>query len=140
MSEAKVVKTINAPADAVWAQLSNFAGIKPGGGVESVSYEGEGVGMVRTIGMGGGSVVERLEVHDDAARTFTYAIINEDCPLPFSDYSATVMVSDNGDGTSTVDWTGTFEPRGVPEEQAINIATGIYAGAIKGARVALGAD
>jgi hypothetical protein len=39
-----------------------------------------------------------------------------------------------------VDWTGTFVPRGVAEEQAIKIATGIYAGAIKGARIALGVD
>lgn len=139
MSEAKVVKTINAPADAVWGQLGNFAGVKVGGAVESVSYEGEGVGMTRTIVMGGGPIIERLEAHDDTARTFTYAIVNDDGPLPFSNYSATVLVSDNGDGTTTVDWTGTFEPRGVPEDQAINMATGIYAGAIKGASIALGA-
>ena len=140
MTEARVVKQINAPADAVWAQLSNFSSIKAGGPIESVSYEGEGVGMVRTIGMGGGSVVERLEAHDDTSRSFTYSIINEDSPLPFSNYSATVSISDNGDGTCEVDWTGTFDPRGVEEEQAVNVATGIYAGAIKGARIALGAD
>ena len=140
MTEARVVKQINAPADAVWAQLSNFSSIKAGGPIESVSYEGEGVGMVRTIGMGGGSVVERLEAHDDTSRSVTYSIINEDSPLPFSNYSATVSISDNGDGTCEVDWTGTFDPRGMEEEQAVNVATGIYAGAIKGARIALGAD
>ncbi len=137
MSEAKVVKKIQAPADEVWAQLSNFAGIQVGGPIESFSYEGEGVGMVRKIGMGGGMVVERLEEHDAQRRRFAYAIINDDCPLPFSNYSATVNISDDGDDTCTVDWTGTFEPRGVPEEQAIQIATGIYAGAIKGAKIAL---
>ena len=51
--------------------------------------------------------------------------------MPFSNYSATVRIIDNGDGTSTVDWVGTFEPRGVEEADAINMATGIYAGAIK---------
>ena len=137
MSEAKVVKTVKAPVDAVWKHLSNFAGIQVGGPVESVSFEGEGVGMVRTIGMGGGLVIERLDVHDDDAHTFTYSIINDDCPLPFSNYSATVTIADNGDGTSTVDWTGTFEPKGVPEADAINVATGIYAGGIKGAQIAL---
>ena len=140
MSEAKVVKKIGAPADAVWAQLGNFAGIQAGGGIDSVSFEGEGVGMTRTIVMGGRPIVERLEVHDADARTFTYAIINEDSPLPFSNYSATVRIEDNGDDTCTVDWTGTFEPRGVPEADAINMATGIYAGAIKQARIALGVD
>lgn len=135
-----MVKKIGAPADAVWAQLGNFAGIQAGGGIDSVSYEGEGVGMTRTIVMGGQPIVERLEVHDADARTFTYAIINEDSPLPFSNYSATVRIEDNGDDTCTVDWTGTFEPRGVPEADAINMATGIYAGAIKQARIALGVD
>ena len=137
MSEAKVVKTVKASADAVWEQLSDFGGIKPGGAIESVSVEGEGVGMVRTMNLSAGRVVERLDRHDSSNRIFTYSIINEDSPLPFSDYSATVVITDNGDGSSTVNWTGTFEPRGVDEAQAINVATGIYAGAIKGARMAL---
>jgi hypothetical protein len=96
--------------------------------------------MIRNIGMASGLVVERLEKYDTANRSFTYAIINEDCPLPFSNYSATVNIVDNGDGSSTIDWTGTFDARGVEEEQAINIATGIYAGAIKGAKLALGVE
>ncbi len=137
MSEAKVVKTIKASADAVWEQLSDFGGIKPGGAIETVSVEGEGIGMVRTMNLSTGRVVERLDKHDSSNRTFTYVIINEDSPLPFSDYSATVVITDNGDGSSTVSWTGTFEPRGVDEAQAINVATAIYAGAIKGARIAL---
>ena len=139
MAEAKVVKKIGASADAVWEQLSDFAGISPGGPIEAVRYEGEGVGMVRYLTMGGGQVIERLEAHDAEQRTFTYAIINDDCPLPFADYSATVNITDDGDGTCTVDWTGTFEPKG-DEETAINTASGIYAGAIKGARIALDVD
>ncbi len=139
MAEAKVVKDIQAPAGQVWAQLADFGGIKAGGPIESVSVEGEGVGMIRTIVMGGANVVERLEEHDAERLTFTYAIINEDCPLPFDNYSATVNLTDNGDGSTTVDWTGTFDARG-DEAQAINTATGIYAGAIKGAKIALGVD
>ena len=139
MAEAKVVKKVGASADAVWAALSDFAGIKPGGPIEAVRYEGEGVGMIRHLTMGGGQVVERLEEHDATRRTFTYAIINDDCPLPFSNYSATVNITDDGDDTCTVDWTGTFDAVG-DEEAAIGTATGIYAGAIKGARMALGVD
>ena len=95
--------------------------------------------MIRYLTMGGADVVERLEVHDSENRTFTYAIINDDCPLPFSNYSATVTITDDGDDTCTVDWTGTFDPKG-DEETAINTATGIYAGGIKGAKIALEAD
>ncbi len=139
MAEAKVVKDVAAPADKVFEILGAFDGIKKGGPIEDVRYEGEGVGMVRYLTMGGSQVVERLDVHDSANRVMTYAIINEDSPLPFSNYSATVLVKDNGDDTSTVEWTGTFDPKG-DEEAAINTATGIYAGGIKGAKIALGAD
>jgi len=116
MATAQVVKTVKAPVADVWAQLGNFAGIQVGGPVESVEYEGEGEGMLRSIGMGGGLVVERLEEHNEAARRFTYAIINDDSPLPFSNYAATVQLGDNGDDTTTVIWTGTFDARGMPEQ------------------------
>ena len=140
MATAQVVKQVAAPVEAVWNQIANFSGIQAGGPIESVSYEGEGVGMVRTLGMGGGgSVVERLEVHNEAARRFTYAILNDDSPLPFTGYEATVQLGDNGDETTTVIWTGTFEPRGVSEADAVHTATGIYAGGIKATAIALGA-
>ncbi len=138
MATAQVVKTVNAPLSAVWARLSDFTGLKVGGPIESFSFEGEGVGAVRTIGMGGGKVVERLDACSEEARAFTYSIINEDSALPFANYSATVQLGDNGDDTTVVIWTGTFEPRGVPEADAVNVANGIYAGAIAGAKAALG--
>ena len=138
MTQAKVVEKVAAPAADVWAQLGDFGGIKVGGMIQSFEIEGEGVGAVRTIGLGNGTVVERLDAFDPDALTFTYSITNDDCPLPVSDYSATVQISDDGDGTCTVDWTGTFEPKGAPEEQVIGIVKGIYTGGIQGARQALG--
>ena len=93
---------------------------------------------VRTIGLANGSVVERLDRCDAEQRIFTYSITNEDCPLPVSGYSATITIADDGDGTCTVEWTGTFEPKGAPEEQAITLVKGLYTGGIEGARKALG--
>ncbi len=43
-------------------------------------------------------------------------------------YSATIKITDDGDGSCTVEWTGTFEPKGA----------GIYTGGIEGARKSLG--
>ena len=123
MAQAKVVEQIAASVDRVFAQLGNFAGIKPGPGLESVEYEGEGVGMTRTMVLANGTVVERLDVYDEAGKTWTYAIINEDSPLPFANYSATVKLADNG----------------VEEAQAVKFACAIYGNAIKGARAALDA-
>jgi len=139
MAEAKVVKTVAAPAQKVFEILGAFDQMKPGGAIDNVTYEGEGVGMLRHISMGGGVVTERLNVHDTESLTMSYAIINEDSPLPFDDYSSVVQVNDNGDNTCTVEWVGTFKPRG-DEETAIKTATGIYAGGIKGAKIALGVD
>jgi len=137
MAQAKVVQTINAKADDVWQILGNFKGIQPGPGIDAVAYEGEGVGMTRTISTPNGDVVEQLNVYEPEARQFAYAITNDAGPLPFADYSAAVAVNDNGDGTTTVEWTGTFEPKGVDEDTAVKFATGIYTRAIDGARTAL---
>jgi hypothetical protein len=135
MTTVKVAEDINGPAAAGWAALSDFGGIKVGGPITSFETEGEGVGMVRTIGMGGGRVVERLDRHDADAMVFAYSILNEDCPLPVSNYSATVTISDNGDCTSHVDWVGTFDPVG-DEAAARQVVEGIYRGGIARARQA----
>ena len=137
MAEAKVVDSIKADIESVWAELGNFSGVKAGSGIESVDYEGEGVGMTRSINMSNGSVVERLDVHDAENKIFTYSIINEDSVLPFANYSATIRLSDNADGTTGVDWTGQFEPRGVEEEKAVKLASGIYSNAINNAKKVL---
>ena len=137
MTTVTVSEDINGEAADVWALLSDFGGIEVGGPVTSFEVEGEGVGMVRTIGMGGGTVVERLDRHDAGAKVFAYSIINDDCPLPVSGYSATVTITDGGDGTCHVNWEGTFEPKGASEADASKVVEGIYRGAIAGARKAL---
>ena len=137
MAQAKVIDSIKADIEAVWAELGNFSGIKAGPGIDSVDYEGEGVGMTRSINMSNGSVVERLDLHDPENKIFAYSIINENSVLPFADYSATIRLSDNGDETTGVDWTGQFEARGIEEEKAVKLASGIYGNAINNAKKVL---
>ena len=138
MTTTEVKETLNASAQAVWDILGDFAGIQVGGPITSVEVEGEGVGAVRSIGMGGAKIVERLEAFDAGKMSLKYAIINDDCPLPVTNYSATIDVTDNGDDSCTVAWVGTFEPKGAAEDQASEIVRGIYAGGIAGARKATG--
>ena len=137
MAETKVVEKINASLDQVWSNLGNFAGLKPGPGIESVDYKGEGVCMIRSIKLSIGTVVERLDHYDPEAKNYGYSIINEDSPLPFLNYSATVQLLKNEDNTTTVEWTGTFEPRGIEESQAKTLAYNMYTNAINGARLEL---
>jgi hypothetical protein len=135
MTKVTVSEDICGRAADVWAALSDFGGIKVGGPITSFETKGTGVGMVRTIGMGGGKVVERLDRHDAKAMVFVYSIVNDDCPLPVkAGYSATVQVTDKGNGACNVNWSSTFEPKGAPEADAIKVVEGIYRGGIAGAR------
>ncbi len=138
MTEVKVEESIAAPAGEVWKILSDFGGIKVGGPIEAFEVTGEGVGAVRTITMSGSKVIEKLNVHDANEMTFAYSIINEDSPLPVSNYSATVKISADGDNACRVDWQGTFEPKGADEQTASKVVHGIYTGAIQRARKTLG--
>ena len=137
MTTVTVSDDLNAPAADVWAALSDFGGIKVGGPITSFEIDGEGVGAVRRIGMGGAVVVERLDEHDADAMTFAYSITNDDSPLPVLGYSARVTVSATGEASCHVDWSGTFEPQG-DEAAAMKVIEGIYRGGIAGARKATG--
>ena len=134
MTTVEVTETINSNAQGVWDILGDFGGIKVAGPITAFSLDGEGVGAVRTITMGGADIVERLEAFDAEARALKYAILNDDCPLPVSQYSATIEVIDDGDNSCTVKWIGSFEPKGAPEEVAIKAVRGIYTGGIARAR------
>lgn len=137
-SEVVVTDTVAAPIADVWRLASDFGGLdKIMDGIESLETEGEGVGMTRTIPMGGGQVVERLEELDGASYRTAYSIIS--APLPFKDYYAIIQLSE-ADGGTEIEWSGSFEPDGVPAEKAEKLARGIYAGGINGFKKALGAD
>lgn len=138
MPTAKVSESIAADADAVFAILGDFAGID-GPAIENKVIEGEGLGMTRTLTIGGGAVVERMDNYDPASRTLTYSIQNDDCPLPFAGYVATLVVTPTGEGTCRVDWFGNFYAKNVPDADAVNVAKGIYLGMIKAVQKQLAA-
>ncbi len=138
MGSVKVVENVNASADRVWELFRDFGGItRFSQGIDSCTVEGEGVGAVRTLTMGGGlKLQERLEAFDDGGRTLSYAIIG-DHPLPFDNYLSTVKVVDQGDAC-TVEWSSSYDPKGT-EDQASGLIQGIYKGGITGIKKALGA-
>lgn len=139
MATLTVRDEIAAPADKVWDLIRDFGGIDEwAAGVESCSVEGEGVGAVRTLGMPGGlSLQERLESHDDAAKSFSYAIVGNP-PLPFANYLSTVKLAEAGPGRCAIEWTGRFDPNEGAEKQAENIVRGIYTGGIAAIKKRLG--
>ena len=140
MTEIKVQEKINASLDLVWSNLGNFAGLKPGSGIEAVSYVGSGVGMTRYMELSIGTVIERLDFYNSEEKNYGYSIINEDCPLPFLNYSAMVQLIEIERRTTLVEWTGIFEPKGIGESQASALATTMYSNAINVARIDLEAS
>lgn len=139
MTTVQVTEKVGASADKVFADISDFGGASRLDVVESCVVEGKGVGAVRTIELKGGAgrVVERLESFDPKARSFSYRIINDDCPLPVQNYVAVVTVRDDGANACTVEWTGNFEPKAAESEVKPMIA-GIYTGGIEITRRAVG--
>ena len=133
----KVVEkiTIDAPADAVWAQVKDFDALAKWhpAVAESPADKGNTEGSVRTVKIkGGGSLVESLERYNAEGKSYTYRA-KDGGALPVTNYTSTITVS--GDGTkSTVEWRGAFY-RGFPnndpppdqnDEAAVKAVTGVY--------------
>ena len=140
MTDVKISETVAAPAAKVWELLGDFGGVSKWGGpmLQSCKIEGEGVGAVRRIGLPGGmEIAERLEALDAAKRSLTYSIIGKS-PIPIKNYVSVCSVVETGANACRVDWSGTFEPDGVAEEQAKGMVSGIYTGGIAGVKKLLG--
>ncbi len=131
MATARVSEAIEKNADEVFALLGNFGAIKSDL-IKDLKMHGSGIGCIREITLADGAKLkERMENHDTNSRTLTYSIQGDDHPLPFKSYVATLIVTPTGPKQCRVDWFGNFEPKGVPEADAIKLAQGIYTGAIK---------
>ncbi|HIF97821.1 MAG TPA: SRPBCC family protein [Myxococcales bacterium] len=126
--EVKVTENFAASGESIWELLRDFGGILRwnSNGIESVSVEGEGVGAVRTIGIPGGiQLQEKLEAHDEAARSFSYSFAGKPV-IPFDNYYATMTVIDEGESMCRVDWESTFEHPSMEKEAARQLIEGIY--------------
>jgi hypothetical protein len=136
MSEVTETGSFAVPADRLWTLVADFGGLADiMDGVEECRLEGEGVGAKRFIPGAAGTVVESLDVFEPENRTLVYSIIEG--PLPFKDYSARMVVTEDGPEACTLTWTGTFEAAGIPVEKAERLAGRIYQGGIAGYRNAL---
>ena len=125
MPLARVTRTLDVPAAALWKLVSAFGDTSwmPAGA--QVTVHGSGPGMERRIAAGEGKVIrERLEFADAASRTVVYTI-PQNVPFPVKDYRATMRVRAKGTG-SELDWSVTFEPVGASEADARKAIEGMY--------------
>jgi polyketide cyclase/dehydrase/lipid transport protein len=124
--------TVEAPADAVWEIVGDFNGLgKMLDAVAKSTLTGTGVGAVRLmILQDGREVEERLESFDPQARTLTYRALRT--PLAVNDYVSTMTVRELGPSLSEFEWSSTFEPAGISDDEARKLVEGFYLAAFEG--------
>lgn len=134
MAGVSISESIPASAEEVWAVIRDFGGISSWLPVaEASEADGDGVGAVRTLALAGGaSARERLEAFDDAARSYTYSVI--DSTLPMTGYQATISVQEEGPDRSTLAWSSTFEPVGIAEADMVKQIEDSYLGGVESLR------
>lgn len=126
MPKVNMSTELAANADQLWQAIGGFGAIADWHpAIEKADLTGESAGSVRTLHLvGGGTITERLEEISASERVYRYSIT--DSPLPISNYVAEIKVKDNGNGSSTVEWSSEFQAKGVPENDAMTTIQGIY--------------
>lgn len=113
-------------ADALWQAMGSFAAIGDWHPmIEKVESKGESKGSMRTLHMiGGAKLVEQLEEISPTERLYRYSITES--PLPISNYVSEIRVTDNGDGTSTVEWSSDFVVNSPNENDVVKTIQEVY--------------
>lgn len=132
-SSVKVVKKINAPADAVWQTISAIGGVdKWLAMIKTCRFEGTGAGAKRVCTTADGATIyERIEAINQENRVFQYAIAEP--PMPIKNLLGTmkVIAGDNAN-ESQVEWSATFEVEKAHEADMIAMLESIYSEGITG--------
>jgi hypothetical protein len=118
---------IEAPAERVWQLLASQRGQREAskGFVAAIDFEGDGLGMVRTMRteghLGDTCVVERCDHFDEAEMELAYRIIDTGGTVPFADYVGRAKVIRAGSGASVLMLRSTFIPVDMDEGEAKTI-------------------
>jgi hypothetical protein len=123
---------IAAPAERVWALVATHEGQRRAarGFVAAMEFEGDGLGMIRTMRteghLGETCVVERCDHFDAAEMVMTYRIIDTGGFVPFADYVGTARVVRAGPDASILVLRSTFIPVDMEEAEAKAISEANY--------------
>jgi len=115
--------TVAGTPEAVWEKIGAFCGINDWHpAVEACDLSEEGGATYRTLTLPDGATIKEKLV-EETATSYTYEIVES--PLPVANYSSTISVTADGDGT-LVDWQGNFDAKDVPDADAEGVIAGIY--------------
>jgi len=124
---AHTTTSIKIPASPykVWKLIGGFNSLPDWVPYLPSSELSEGGSVRHLINSYGDAIVERLEAFNDKERYYTYSIMEG--PFPVTDYQATIRVKEGTDGESSlVEWSGSFTPVGVSDQETIDLFHGIF--------------
>ncbi|HDR9583182.1 SRPBCC family protein [Burkholderia stabilis] len=124
MAHANAHIEIAASADTVWQLIGGFGSLPDWLSYIPDSELSAGGRVRRLANPAGDAIVERLVAFDEAARSYTYAIL--EAPFPVVNYRSTLRVRENGPNASQVEWSGTFTPHGATDDETVQLFRGIY--------------
>ena len=125
MAHTTTTIKVSASPEQVWQLIGGFNSLPDWLPYIPSSELSEGGRVRRLANPDGDVIVERLEAFNDKERFYTYSII--EAPFPVTDYQSTIRVREIADSqTSLVEWSGSFTPVGISDEEAINLFHGIY--------------
>ncbi len=138
MPEVSEAAKLYTPAERVWETIGDFKAIDQWHPAVLRCKSGlQGTQTTRELDVAADEpIVERLEEFDEKAMMQTYSILSG--PLPVRDYRATLQVRRDDANSSTVEWHGSFEADGVPDEEAVEIVQTIYRKGLDHLRFLLG--
>jgi len=130
MAQASASIELPVSAEKVWQLIGGFNSLPDWSPNIPTSEATEG-GRVRHLATSNGvTIVERLEKFDNAARSYSYSIVQ--APFPITDYLATISVHPKAGGYGcVVDWSGTLIATGGSDSEASKLVQGIFEDGLK---------
>ena len=125
MASTSAAIEVPVSASQVWQLIGGFNSLPDWLPFVRHSELSEG-GRVRNLKTADGqSIVERIEAFDEQGRSYSYSFV--EAPFPAKDYLATLSVQEiAGNATSVVQWSGSFTPVGVGDDEVTDLFHGIY--------------
>ncbi|WP_430110927.1 SRPBCC family protein [Paenibacillus sp. B1-33] len=116
---------ISASPEKVWQLIGGFDSLPDWLPYIPNSEVTEGGRVRHLANPDGDAIAERLVAFNDKERYYTYSIMK--APFPVKDYESTLQVKADADGKSSlIEWSGSFTPVGVSDQEAIDLFHGIY--------------
>jgi hypothetical protein len=130
MAQASAAIDVPASPNEVWQLIGGFNSL-PDWLPNILKSELSEGGRVRHLATpSGDTIIERLERFDNAARAYSYSILQ--APFKIKNYLATIHVeAKDGENSSRVEWSGIFTPNGISSEEASKLFQGIFDDGLK---------